>query len=51
MGPRAYETGHYFYDNSSVYHHKLKGEIITDPLHVLEQIINHHNLKREILMD
>jgi hypothetical protein len=32
VGPRAYQNGWHFYDDSSIYHHKLKWEIVTDPL-------------------
>jgi hypothetical protein len=51
VGPRWHQTRWHFYDDGNIYRHKLKWEIIIDYLQVLWWIINHHYLKREIVMD
>jgi hypothetical protein len=51
VGPRRYLVGWHFYDDRSIYHHKLKQEIITYWLHVLWWIIYHHKLKWEFVID
>jgi hypothetical protein len=37
VGPRGYQNGRQFYDDSSIYCHKLKWEIVIDPLHIYDE--------------
>jgi hypothetical protein len=51
MDPGGYQNIWHFYDDSSIYRHKLKQEIVNRSTLGPWQIINHHNLKREIVTD
>jgi hypothetical protein len=35
--PKGYQNRRQFYDDSSIYYHKLKWEIIVDPLHIYDE--------------